>query len=310
VTLSPFAALILDWVITALWPLIGRAGMTHFSGVLFATAGLVVGGCLVAPFLLAEGRWRLLLERRTAAALAAMGFFSGLASVIFISALEFTTPANAAIMAQIEVIYSALLCAYLLGERISGKQAFASGLVIAGTGLIMIHDLKSPRWKGDLMILVTPWMYQLSHVFSKKLPRELDAYAITGGRIVYGVLTMLPFCAWSLAHGGRWSVSAPALTLLLAQGALMSSGNFVLWYRAIRGMDLSKATAIMLSYPALTVVFSWALGSERIEAVQVAGLLVTLTGAYWVSRLVLEAQKGAPPARTLVAETPGTDLVP
>jgi drug/metabolite transporter (DMT)-like permease len=308
--MTPFTALILDWIMTALWPLIGKVGMAYYSGALFATAGLVIGGLLVAPLLLARGRWRALFARRTGPSLLAMGFFSGLATVIFISALEFTTPANAAIMAQIEVIYSALLCAHFLGERVSRKQAAASLLVMAGTGLIMFHDLTSPRWKGDLMILATPWMYQISHLFSKKLPKDLDPISLSGGRIFYGVLTMIPFCAWSLWSGGRWSWDPAALRVLGIQGALMSSANFLLWYKAIRGMDLSKATAIMLSYPALTVVFSWALGRETIVGVQVVGLVVTLTGAFLVSRMVLEAQRGVPAAQKLVAETPGTDLVP
>lgn len=310
--MGPLPALILDWVITAYWPLIGASGMAYYSGALFATAGLVIGGAMMLPWLAARGRWRALLDPRSRGPLLAMGFFSGLATVIFISALRFTTPANAAITAQIEVIYSALLSAWFLGERVSAKQAGASALVIAGTGLIMLHDASSPRWKGDLMILATPWMYQASHIFSKRLPKDLDPLALSGGRIAYGILTMLPFCAWSLAHGGRWSWSAPALGALALQGGLMSSVNFVLWYKAIRGMDLSKATAIMLSYPALTVLFSWALGREPISGTQVAGLVITLTGAYVVSRLVLEAQgaasASAPPL--IAPETPGADLIP
>jgi drug/metabolite transporter (DMT)-like permease len=297
-------------VMTALWPLIGASGMAYYSGVLFATSGLVIGGLLVLPFLFAPHRRKRLLDPKVAVTLAGMGFFSGLATVIYISALDYTSPANAAIMAQIEVIYSALLCAWLLGERIGGKQAWASVLVMAGTGLIMIEDLKSPRWRGDLMILATPWMYQLSHMLSKRLPKDLDPYTLTGGRIFYGVLTMLPFCAWSLTHGGRWSWSAPALGWLAIQGLLMSCLNFLLWYKAIRGMDLSKATAIMLSYPAFTVLFSWALGREQIHAVQLIGLTITLAGAYWVSMQVLAAQKGEAPARVMMPETPGTDLVP
>lgn len=95
--------------------------------------------------------------------------------------------------------------------------------------------------------------------------------------------------------------------ILLAQGVFMSCVNYILWYQAIGGMDLSKATTILLSYPALTVVFSWALGRESLSAVQLVGLVVTLTGASWVSRLVIRGQP-APPQ--LLPETPGTDLVP
>lgn len=308
--MTPFLALILDWILTALWPLIGKAGMAYYSGPLFSTAGLLIGGVLLSPWLLSGGRWRALVAPRSGPSLLAMGFFSGLATVIYVSALAYTTPANAAIMAQVEVLYSSLLSAHFLGERISRKQAAASLLVVAGTGLIMLHDLTSPRWKGDLMILATPWMYQVSHLFSKKLPRDLDSISLSGGRIVFGVLTTLPFCAWSLRSGGAWSFSAPALRILAVQGVLMSSINFLLWYKAIRGMDLSKATTILLSYPALTVLFSWLLGREAISAVQVAGLVITLTGALWVSRLVLQAQKALPARERLSPETPGTELVP
>lgn len=289
-TLSPLAALLIDWVVTALWPLIGASGMKHFSGILFSAAGLLLGLALLAPFLAARGRWRRLFDRDVAPSLAAMGFFSGLATAIYISALAYTTPANAAIVAQVEVLYSAVLCAWLLGERPGARQAAATLLVLLGTGLIMFRDLSSPRWRGDLMILLTPWMYQVSHIFSKRLPKDLDAWTLSGGRVFYGLVTMAPLCVWSVRHGGRWSWAPEALGLLALQGALMSSSNFVLWYLAIRRMDLTQATAIMLSYPALTLVFSWALGHERAHALQVVGMIVTMMGAIWTSRLVVEAQ--------------------
>jgi drug/metabolite transporter (DMT)-like permease len=294
--MSPLAALVIDWGITALWPLIGAYGMAHWSGSLFATAGLVVGLIAMSPWLAAKGRWRLVLSREAAPSLAMMGLCSGLATVIYISALAHTTPANAAIVAQVEVIYSALLTAWLLGERPSLKLALAAALVMSGTGLVMLHDLSSPRWRGDLMILCTPWLYQLSHIYAKRLPKGLDALTLSGGRVFYGIIAMLPICAWSLWTGGRWSLSPAGLGPLIAQGLLMSSLNFVLWYVAIRGMELSKATTFMLSYPALTLVFSWALGRDVIQGAQVAGLACSFAGAVWTAKLTREAGKAALPA--------------
>jgi|CXWL01.1.fsa_nt_gi drug/metabolite transporter (DMT)-like permease len=288
--MTPLAALVFAWSLTALWPLIGAAGMRHYSGGLFTTAGLCVGLTALSPYLLAQGRWRRVLSRRTAPSLAAMGFCSGAATVIYISALAHTTPANAAIVAQVEVLYSAALTAWLLGERPSLKQTLAALLIMSGTGLVMLDDLSSPRWKGDLMILATPWLYQLSHIAAKRLPRDLDVMVLAGGRVFYGILTVAPFCVWSLFHGARWSNSPEALATLLAQGLLMSSLNFVLWYMAIRNMELSTATTFMLSYPALTLVFSWALGHEAISGVQITGLACSFAGAAWTARLTRAAQ--------------------
>lgn len=291
--MSPLAALVIDWAITALWPLIGAFGLAHFSGTLFATAGLVVGLLAMSPWLLAKGRWRRLLDRDIAPSLAMMGLCSGAATIVYISALAHTTPANAAIVAQVEVIYSAALTAWLLGERPSLKLGLAAALVMSGTSLVMFHDLSSPRWKGDLMILCTPWLYQLSHIFAKRLPKDLDEMTLSGGRVFYGILTMAPLCAWSLTHGGRWSWSPGALGFLVLQGLLMSSLNFILWYKAIRNMELSKATTFMLSYPALTLVFSWALGRDAIHGEQIIGLALSFAGAVWTARLTQEVRDHA-----------------
>lgn len=291
--MSPLTALVVDWAVTALWPLIGAYGMAHYSGALFATGGLVVGLIALSPWLARGGRWKLVLSREIAPSLAMMGLCSGLATVIYISALAHTTPANAAIVAQVEVLYSAALTAWLLGERPSLKLAAAALLVMSGTGLVMLHDLSSPRWRGDLMILCTPWLYQVSHIFAKRLPKNLDEITLTGGRVLYGIVTMAPVCAWSLYRGGRWSWAAGALGFLVLQGLLMSSLNFVLWYRAIRNMELSKATTFMLSYPALTLVFSWLLGREEIHGVQVIGLACSFVGAVWTARLTAEAREHA-----------------
>ncbi len=301
--MGPFAALILDWLLTAAWPIIAKSGMRLYSGILFATAGLVIGLVCLLPWLFSGGRLRKIVSRRLAPSLLLMGVFSGLASVIYISAMAYTTPANAAIMAQVEVLYSALLCTFFLKERITGKQAAASSLVVAGTALIMAHDLTSPRWKGDLMILATPWMYQVSHIFSKRLPKDLDPITATAGRVIYGIIAMIPFWAWSYARGGAWTWSREGLEILLIQGVFMSCLNFVLWYMAILRMDLAKATAVLLSYPALTLLFSWALGQEAIAPIQIGGLVVTMSGAYWISMLLLKAQKALPERERVPPET-------
>ena len=292
--MSPLSALLLGWVITALWPILSKLGVERFSPVLFAECGLIVGLLALSPWLAREGRWRRILGGGLRGPLFAMGLFgSGLSSYLFIAAVQYTTPANAAIMAQIEVIYSALLCAWLLGEHISLSQGLGSLLVMGGTGLIMGHDLSTSRWKGDLMILLTPWMYQVSHIYANRLPPDMDAVTISGARAFYGALSLLPFAAWTIAHGPRWSADGGGLAIVLAQGLLLNSASLILWYLAIRRMDLAKATAIMLSYPALTVLFSWALGREKIQAVQLAGLLLTMGGATWVSLLVIKSRRAA-----------------
>jgi len=148
------------------------------------------------------------------------------------------------------------------------------------------------------MIALTPWMFQVSHVFAKRLPKDLDPVLISGARIFYSLFTLLPFSLWELCHGPLWSWSAPALRLLIWQGVFMNALPILFWYRAILRMDLAKATAFLLSYPALTMLLSWSLGRERISPAQVMGLAVTMAGAYWLSRLARAPRGGSGRVRT------------
>ena len=65
----------------------------------------------------------------------------------------------------------------------------------------------------------------------------------------------------------------------------------ILWYQALRALDLSKITAIYLSYPVLSFVLSVLLGMEQPHLYQLFGLLLTLAGAYWVSFIVKKQQE-------------------
>ena len=113
--MSPLTALLLDWVITALWPLLAKAGTAHFTPVIFASAGLIMGLLVMTPALMLKNRWKLIFSKELRGPFFFMGFFgSALTSYLFITALSYTTPANAAIMAQVEILYSAMLCRCVL----------------------------------------------------------------------------------------------------------------------------------------------------------------------------------------------------
>ncbi len=282
-------ALVVDVLITALWPLIGAAGLRDYGAVPFMSAGMALGALSVLPWLALEGRWRRVVSGGAARALALMGLFSAAPSLIYVIALAYTTPVNAVILAQVEIVYSVIISAAALGEKPTLKQSLASALVIGGTALIVARDLRSPRWRGDLMILGSAWMYQVSHAISKKLPRDLDSWTLAGGRLFYGALILAPAAAWALSRGARWSWAPGPLGTLALEGVLACSANIVLWYVALRGLDLSKATTIMLSYPAATLVFSWLWTHEPVAGVQVAGLAATVGGAAWTARLAAQA---------------------
>ena len=215
-------------------------------------------------------------------------FGSGLPFLCMFIALNYTTPANAAILNQSEAVYSLILSALLLKERPDKKQIFGTALVIIGVISILVCAGISIRLKGDLIVLGTVWMFQVSHITAKKLPDDLPEGLITCARVVYAFLCFLPLAAvlnfCGLPFYCKNSVKGIGTVIFIA--VFINTASNILWYRAIRNMSLAKATAIIQTYPVFTYLISVAAGYDKFRALQIFGLVLAMGGAYMVTNTI------------------------
>lgn len=286
--MSPLAAIWTNWIFTATMPVVAKAALPFMHPVILAWLGAFAGLLYFLPAILRNNWFSLFWNREHRFTLFIMGAFgSAFPIILFVSALSYTTPANAAILAQIEIVYSLIMAGIFLHERPCRRQLAGTVLVMAGTLLIAWHERFTPRWKGDLLVLCAPWMYQLSHIAAKKLPKSFEPAQIASARAFYAFLTMTPIALFGMYKYG-WGLrpGAGSLTLLAYWGLVLNGLNMVLWYRAIRNMELAKATAIILSYPVLTTLISVATGMDKLAVYQVAGLTMAMAGAYWITMIV------------------------
>ncbi|MDE1976789.1 MAG: DMT family transporter [Elusimicrobia bacterium] len=300
---APFLALVGCWALNAVWPLVSQSGLRTYPPLVFTEAAFVLGFLFLLPELIRRREWKTFLSPKAACHFLAIAIFYGTPCLLYIAALSYTTPSSAGVVAEIEVLYSMVLSAWLLRESIGWRQAAASAMVVLGTGLILAHDSGTSRWKGDMMIAASAWMYQVSHILVKRLPAEVSPTAITGGRLFYqSAVFVIPVCGWALLRPthAAWAWSWPGIGCAFVEGAGVIGVAGVFWYAAIRKIDLAKCTAFILSYPALTMLLSWLLGREAISAAQISGLAVTLAGAAWLSWLMIPT--GAPSRLELSAD--------
>ncbi len=286
--IAPLAAIWLTVCINSFFPIFGWLAAGRIAPPVYAFAGSAIGFACFLPWIARNGAFRTYFRPGLWPRLLAVGFFgSALPIALLVTALNYTTPANAAILCQVEAVYALVLAGIFLKEKVTPSQLAGTSLVLAGTMLIALRERFTVRWTGDLMVLAVPLFYQISHLFSKKLPRELSHVFVASARTLFASLGILPLVAFSAARpGALFTPSLELLGILLVFGVALTALNNVLWYRAILNMDLSKATAIVLSYPVLTALLSHAFGIERLHAYQVGGLLLALAGAWWVTLLV------------------------
>jgi drug/metabolite transporter (DMT)-like permease len=291
--LSPLKSLWLAVIFCACIPIIAFFASSGISGALFVFLSSIIGFLAFTPWINKNKLWLKYFERALFFKLLGIGFFGGaVPTVLLIGALKYTTPSNVAILGQIEVVYSMILATIFLREKIKFKQIMGTVLVLAGTLIILSKERFTFRWTGDLIALSIPVFYQIAHLLSKKLPKNTSHIFVASARALFSILTIIPFFALGFfmpVFHIEWSFKI--IVVLFIWGIAITAFTNVLWYKAISNMDLSKATGIVLAYPVFTSIFSAALGIERLYAYQIVGLVLAISGAYWITLIVKKENK-------------------
>ena len=287
--MSPLTAAWICWAIVGFSPVAGKLAVGLISPVLLVFFGTLIGVLYFTPWITKNHKWGELLAKETRGKFLFIGTFgTALPFTVSLIALHYTTPGNAAILQQSELFYSLLIAAIFLREIPTKKQLAACALIVTGVLIILLKGKYTPRWTGDLLIVGSTWMLQAGSTVAKKLPKSLDYRVIGMARNLFALPALVVILAVLFFLHEPFTLR-PTLRMF---GILGYTGVFkyglamVVWYKAIRALDLSKVTAIYLSYPVLSLLLSAALGLETPSAHQLLGLVITCAGAYWISRSV------------------------
>lgn len=284
--MSPLTAAWVCWAIVGFSPVAGKFAAGIISPALLVLFGTLLGVLYFAPWVSKNHQWGELWAPQYRWKFLFIGTFgTALPFTISLIALHYTTPGNAAILQQSELFYSLLIAAVFLREIPTKSQLAASALIVAGVLVILLKEPYTPRWAGDLLIVGSTWMLQAGSTVAKKLPKHLDHRLIGMARNLFALPALLIILSVMYVLREPFTLK-PTLMLwgVLGYTGLLKYGlAMVVWYKAIRALDLSKVTAIYLSYPVLSLLISAALGLETPSWHQLLGLLVTCTGAYWIS---------------------------
>jgi drug/metabolite transporter (DMT)-like permease len=175
-------------------------------------------------------------------------------------AIEFTMP-----------LWSALLAAAFLGERVDRWKGLGVVLGLAGVALI-VRPTASAVSAGQLIALAAALGFAVSVVLVKSLTRTDAALVLSFWMLVVqgaiGVLPALWVWRWPSASAWGWV------------GLVAFCGTFS-HYGFARAMQHAEATVVVpmdfLRVP-LTALAGWAIYAERVDLFTLAGVLLILGG--------------------------------
>lgn len=209
--------------------------------------------------------------------------FVALGNVLLFAGTKLTTGTNTGLLLQIEPIYSLLVGIIVFKEAFNTKRLFATSLMIGGAIIIIYKGFVLPNL-GDIFILLTTLMYQISHAFIKKLlDKGKDMALLLGVRQFLGGLMLLLFAL----------IVNPSASQLVTVNNLQS-GTYLglylavvilLWYMAVKRMPLSIAS----SFLPITAIFALLGASlflkETIMPQHYVGFLLIVSGILWLAKL-------------------------
>jgi len=230
--------------------------------------------------------WKYLL------AIAAIG--GAFAFLLFFNGLRLTTAGRGAFLHKTLPLYAAVLAFIFLKEKITKRTVFA--LLTMFAGMILIYSTQitpSEIWEnpqlGDFLVIGAAFLWAIESIIVKKAMNNGEtnfvisfARMFFGGIILFGIALLLGKAQEILSLSiGQW-------INILASTAILFGYVFA-WYWAVKKINVSKASSLLLIAPVISLAGGVLLFNEPAPLLQLVGSAFILAGAYFAASARSEA---------------------
>lgn len=272
---------VLNMVTYGLLPVFAHYFVTTLHPLVFGGATALVGSL---PFLFFSRN-----EKRSVKIylkpLFIIGIIELLATITFFVGTKFTSGINTGLLLQLEPFYGILLAALFLGEIVRLTHVLATVLMVFGAFIVVYKGVDQINI-GDLLIFVTPALYQISNTVAKSFINKLRNVSIVPAAKMFisgiGVLLIaLLFAGQSI---NQLFLPQNIISILFF-AFIFRTLDQVTWYQAIKYLPLSKASSIIPLSVVVSFFGSMIFLKETPNIQQYFGLFFIGGGLLWFSIL-------------------------
>jgi drug/metabolite transporter (DMT)-like permease len=254
------------------WKLASEHGDAATNTLLLLTSAALFTSVLTA-FQQRSVPWFSGFDLRIAAGLAVLTLFGNLASA---HAIDLVSPALLTVVQRGEVIATALLAWFFIGERVNRR--FWVGAAIAIAGLVILQDpfsASEARTSGVLWALGSALCFGSMAVLTRRFITRIDTVSVNALRLwlSVGFWFLLNGVPGALAEVSFAQVGFVALAAFFGPFAgrlcMMNSAHF---------LEARITTLATLAAPPLTLLFAWMILGDLPGAREIQGGLLMLVG--------------------------------
>ena len=267
-------------LLAALWGgsfLFMRYAVPDFGVVPLIWLRVALASICLLPLLLLKRQFGAL--RRQAGALTVMSLFnSGLPFLLIAWATLSITAGLASIMNAMTPVFTALIGALWLGDRLDGRRSLGLLLGLAGAALLAADkaDFRpgGSGWAIVAMLLATA-CYGFAANHTRRYLQGVPALVNATGTQLVSALVLLPPALWS------WPERMPGLGPWLAAlvlGVACSALAYLLFFRLIARVGASRAVTVTFLVPVFGTLWGALFLGEPVTVSMLAGGAVVLLG--------------------------------
>ena len=227
------------------------------------------------------------------------GALFGLSTYLYVLGVENAGATNAAIAIQAYPLFAILWETLFLKRRKTPVELALTALLIGalyylGTGGTLLMSGLSPWF---LVSLGVPLLWSIAHVIIKEelSNTPITPIQVTFFRVAISTLFLALFQTVAVPSGISSGISAIFQTMSTLMG-LVYFLELIIWFYAVRHIDVSLASSITSPWPALTMVLAVPFLGDTIAPYQVGALAVVVTCIYGLTLASLRKNRLQTPA--------------
>lgn len=267
-------------------------GTTFVSTKVLIGYGLSPSEILIYRFLLAYiGIWFVCPKRLFAKSIkdellfVAAGLCGGSLYFVFENtALQITLASNVSLIICTSPIFTAFL-SYLMyrKEKLKASLIFGSLTALLGVGLVVFNGsfILQINPLGDILTILSALSWAFYGIVLRKVNGRYSTLFITRKVFIYGIITMLPFLAFSRSSLHPELLVQPVIIAnLLFLGLIASLLCFIAWNTAVKELGIVQTSNYIYFVPLVTLLTSAIVINEHITLVALLGSVFILFGVY------------------------------
>jgi drug/metabolite transporter (DMT)-like permease len=263
----------------------GKVGVTDCPPLIFlATRFLIAGALILGVSALRGDAWD--MSRCDILAFIVIGIANNALYLgLGYTGLRTVSAGLNALIVSTNPVFTAMLAAALLGERITWRKVAGLLLGVAGVGIVVAHRISAGADSAVGILFSAGALASIvaGTILFKQLAPKGNLWVGNGIQNLAGGLAVTPF-AFAFSDAAE---IVPSGRLLAALGFLVLLGSIVaylLWFRLLEALGATAASAWHFLMPPLGMLFGWAVLGEHIDARDLLGIVPVALGIFLVTR--------------------------